>query len=175
MVRGPWRSKGAGGCSDGDAEGRWDTGARTRRRRALSWWRTWVWDPQRPRGTPALPVCPPKALGDTCCPRPSPEGPGGHLLSPSVPRRPWGTPAPPVRPPKALGDTCSPVRPPKALGDTCSPRPSPAPLAHDEGPQAGPGASAPVSLLESLVSCVLGLLHRFCPARITDLQSDQRN
>ena len=98
MVRGPWRSKGAGGCSDGDAEGRWDTGARTRRRRALSWWRTWVWDPQRPRGTPALPVCPPKALGDTCCPRPSPEGPGGHLLSPSVPRRPWGTPALPVRP-----------------------------------------------------------------------------
>ena len=54
---------------------------------------------------------PPKALGDTCSPRPSPKGPGGYLLSPSIPRRPWGhllslsiprrpwgTPALPVRP-----------------------------------------------------------------------------
>ena len=105
--------------------------------------------PRRPWGTPALPVCPPKALGDTCCPRPSPEGPGGHLLSPSVPRRPWGTPALPVRP-LLLWPMMRDLR--QVLG-----------------------ASAPVSLLESLVSCVLGLLHRFCPARITDLQSDQRN
>ena len=45
---------------------------------------------------------PPKAPGDTCSPRLSPEGPGGHLLSPSISRRPWGTPALPVRPPKAF-------------------------------------------------------------------------
>ena len=118
--------------------------------------------PSSPELVEDMGLGPPKAPGDTCSPCPSPEGPGGHLLSPSIPRRPWGTLA-------------LPVRPPKALGDTCSPRPSPAPLAHDEGPQAGPGASAPISLLKSLVSSVLGLLHRFCPARITDLQSDQRN
>ena len=68
---------------------------------------------------------PPKAPGDTCSPRLSPEGPGGHLLSPSISRRPWGTPALPVRPPKALGDTCSPRPSPEGPGGHLLSRPSP--------------------------------------------------